>query len=388
MREHYLLIVDPRLHVPEELYLTISNVTPKEKGWYGLKLAYTTELGSIPIADIWDTMHSKKRFLYHESGLLDLHHPRYHWIRNIAKNRIDKRSSTITLSTLDIIRLSIFDEIRVDSQRDPDAAHFLEALQRFEVPKAPDLTGLMSDLRPYQEVGVHWLWFLYNHNLSGLLCDDMGLGKTHQAMALMAAIRNENPEKKLPFVVICPTSVIYHWEDKLNEYLPHLKVCTFYGSKRSIPEQYDILLTSYGIWRMESNKLKKIQFDLAVLDEIQMAKNESSRLHASLLSLDAQMKLGLTGTPIENYIEELKALFDIVLPNYMPGPTEFRELFVKPIEREKDENKKQLLNRFIKPFTLRRKKEEVFTDLPEKTEEVYHCGLMPEQETLYNEVLD
>jgi SNF2 family DNA or RNA helicase len=118
-----------------------------------------------------------------------------------------------------------------------------------------------------------------------------------------------------------------------------------------------------------------------------MAKNETSRLHSTLLHIDAQMRLGMTGTPIENYLRELKALFDITLPNYMPGPTLFKDLFVIPIEKEHDPKATAFLQKLIDPFVLRRKKEEVLQDLPPKTEEVYHCELLPEQQQLYTEVL-
>ena len=391
LEKQYRLTVDPRLFVPNKRRLTLAGAAERGRGWHSLKLAYRSDQGSVPVTDIWTAMHEKKRFLYHDAGLLDLYDKRYNWIRKIAKQNIDRRSKAVLLSTMEAIKLNVFDTLEVEAVKKSDAEeaiHFLEMLAAFEIPSPADITGLKSELRPYQVAGVDWLWFLYNQNLAGLLCDDMGLGKTHQAMALMAAVRNSKGGKGRPFLIICPTSVIYHWEDKLREHLPGFKVCTFHGSKRELESEYDVLLTSYGIWRLESRLLQKIAFEVAVLDEIQMAKNANSRLHGSLLRLDAEMRLGLTGTPIENYLQELKALFDIVLPNYMPGPTEFKEFFSKPIEKENNEERKQLLNRFINPFLLRRRKEEVLTDLPAKTEEVYHCGLMPEQEALYRDVLE
>ncbi|MGZ3732871.1 MAG: DEAD/DEAH box helicase, partial [Parachlamydiaceae bacterium] len=199
-------------------------------------------------------------------------------------------------------------------------------------------------------------------------------------------------EKKAPFhmLVVCPTSVIYHWQEKLAAYLPNARVYTFYGSNRSLDgfqNEYDILLTSYVICRIENKLLKQIPFELAVFDEIQLAKNHNSRLHATLLEINSKMRIGLTGTPIENHLRELKALFDIALPLYMPSETDYREFFVKPIEKEGDWSRKRLLSRMIKPFVMRRKKGDVLVDLPEKTEEVSHCDLSPMQVRLYNEVL-
>lgn len=384
LRKTYSIIIDPRLHLPENLHLILHSVKEKTRGNYTLKLDYKARSFEIPIPDLWDAIQEKRRFFFHHAGILDLKHPRYDWIRHLAKNRIDRRGNTVTLSAIELIKLNIFDPITVED-KSKEAEELLETLMHLKIPEEPDTTGHKSTLRPYQTAGLKWLWFLYTHNLSGLLCDEMGLGKTHQAMALMAAIKNQNPDAT--FIVICPTSVIYHWEDKLNEFLPNFTVQTYYGTNRSLKKRHDVLLTSYGIWRMDHTALKKQSFTLAILDEIQMAKNESSRLHSTLLQLKAEMRLGLTGTPIENYLRELKALFDLTLPNYMPGSTLFKELFITPIEKENDPKATLFLQKLIDPFILRRKKADVLKELPPKTEEVYHCALLPEQQQLYKEVI-
>lgn len=388
LRKMYSVAIDPRLHLPIDLKLVLMHVNDKDKGQYALKLAYQSRNHQISIPELWEALQHKKRYFFDHAGVLDLKHPRFDWIRHIARNKIDKRGNTVTLTSIELVKLNIFDPITVQTERQKDADkanELIQGLTHFETPHMPNTKGHNSTLRPYQASGLQWLWFLYTHHLSGLLCDDMGLGKTHQAMALMAAIKNQNPDAK--FLVLCPTSVIYHWQDKLKQFLPGFKICTYYGTDRNVNEPYDLLLSSYGIWRMDYKLLKKQRFELAVFDEIQMAKNETSRLHSTLLHIDAQMRLGMTGTPIENYLRELKALFDITLPNYMPGPTVFKDLFVTPIEKEHDPKATAFLQKFIDPFVLRRKKEDVLKDLPPKTEEVYHCALLPEQEQLYMEVL-
>lgn len=393
--------IDPRLLKPETLHLTaahISKAEEHEKGWYALKLNYQSERGLIPIASLWAAFKQKKRFFFSEAGLIDLEEKRFDWLRVLAKNRIDRRSNTLFLSTLELIRLNAFDEIEVSKEKRKEhqqSIEILKELTEFRIPEEPNVAGLSSQLRPYQQVGLRWLWFLYHHGLSGLLCDDMGLGKTHQAMALLASVINhihKDQEKgKHYFLIVCPTSVIFHWQEKLAAFLPNMRVCLFHGGKRNLGEfkkDYDILLTSYGIWRIEHEILSKVFFEIAIFDEIQVAKNAQSRVHSSLLAVDAKMRIGLTGTPIENHLRELKSLFDLVLPSYMPGETDYREFFVKPIEKEQDRKRRELLSRFIKPFVMRRKKEDVLLDLPEKTEEVSHCILLPDQEKLYIEVLE
>src|SRR3990167_4856083 len=215
----------------------------------------------------------------------------------------------------------------------------------------------------------------------------MGLGKTHQAMALMAAVTALKSEDK-KFLVVCPTSVIYHWEELLKKFLPALSVFVFYGqrrSERSLEGDYSVLLTSYGMVRTEKEKLSKVVFDLAIYDEIQQAKNARSQTHKALKSLCTSMGIGLTGTPIENRIIEIKALLDLVLPYYLPSDAQFKEHFVIPIEKESNVEKKQLLSNLIRPFILRRKKAEVLLELPEKTEEISYCDLSQEQAILYQE---
>jgi SNF2 family DNA or RNA helicase len=395
----YASNVDQRLIQPVSLVLeaaSISKTKVDDTDWYALDLHYKSERGIVPVPLIWNALKQKKKYLFHSAGCLSLSDKRYDWIKRLPKEQLDKESKMILLSTLELIRLHAFEEFGI-SPTAPDAEKstlLLKELLEFQLPEMPNLTGMHGTLRPYQKLGVHWLWFLYRHNLSGLLCDEMGLGKTHQAMALLSAIVNahqtENWKHHPHFLVICPTSVIYHWKEKLEEYFPDLRICTYYGLNRSMEEfhkEYDLLLTSYGIWRLEHEELCKIPFEVAIYDEIQIAKNQNSRIHTSLLATNSKMRVGLTGTPIENYLRELKALFDLVLPSYMPNDKDFREIFIKPIERGDSLVHRNLLKRFTTPFMLRRKKVDVLPDLPEKTEEISHCELSSDQQMLYTQTL-
>jgi superfamily II DNA or RNA helicase len=386
----YIIEMDPRLVKPENLQLKIRKILPSKRKrgqeWL-VDLAYSSELGTIDIFSIWDAFQEKKRHLFSPAGLLYLKEPRFNWIRQLQKRRLDRKRGLIRLNTLEWIRLTVFEPFEEPS--DPDTRKFLNELNRLETDRLLDLSRLKAKLRPYQEQGLQWLWFLYCHGLSGLLCDDMGLGKTHQAMALLAAVINEDEDKTNKYLVVCPTSVIYHWQEQLKRFLPDLRVCTYYGLERTLTdfdENYDLLLTSYGILRTGREDLRTIRFEVAIFDEIQIAKNHNSQTHKVLRSIDAQMRLGLTGTPIENRIRELKSLIDIVLPSYMPSDLVFRDIFVNPIEKHRDEEKRALLGKLVKPFILRRKKSEVLTDLPEKIEEIAYCDLSTEQQELYSEV--
>lgn len=373
-----VLELDPRLKSVASMQLVVDEIARDDNG-YVLKASYQTDGGSVAIQEIYGALKKRERFLFSSAGLIDTHQARFQWMREVPIG------NPIRLSPLDLIRLSAFDPPKVLKGQ-----HLLNELLSSKTVSLPDLSLLKSRLRPYQELGVQWLWFLYQNGLSGLLCDDMGLGKTHQSMALIAAARSAQRRKR-PFLIVCPTSVIYHWEDKLKEFLPHLTVRTFHGTGRSMEgfhQEDDLLLTSYGIWRREAHTLSAISFDVAIFDEIQAAKNQKSRIHASLKDVKAHVKIGLTGTPIENKLRELKSLFDLILPGYMMQEKAFRDFFVIPIERERSQRRRELFTRFIKPFILRRRKEEVLFDLPEKVEQIAHCELSSDQKLLYGGVLE
>ncbi len=388
----FILKIDRRLKRALHLNLRLKHIEHDTdsplKDW-DLNLSYESEWGEVSLAEIKEALDRNQSYVITDAGLIFLKDPRFNWLRTLDKGRLQQEEERVHLSTLEWIRLRTFEEIKMPHGRDPSAGkmgHLLEQLDQFQTDSMFSLKGLQSTLRPYQEVGVKWLWFLYVYGLSGLLCDDMGLGKTHQAMALLAAVKNAQLGKKKRYFVVCPTSVIYHWEELLNKFLPDFRVIVFYGTQRSLTPlkgKADIVLTSYGVLRSEKKNLKKIPFELAIFDELQVAKNIQSQTHKALTEIRARTKVGLTGTPIENRILELKALFEVILPGYLPPTSEYRQLFVNPIEKFQDKEKERLLRRLIHPFVMRRKKTEVLDDLPEKIEEIAHCTLSDEQAKLY-----
>lgn len=389
--KNHIQTLDPALMTPHKADLSLHYLA--RSGTSGLKaqLFYHTEFGQVAVTDLLEAIEHRRRYCFTQAGLIDLHAEPFQWMRQ-QKNQFFPEAKTVELSTMEFIRLDATNSLLGPPEGGVTAQvtqNLLKELREFSSHEIPSIKGLKSELRLYQQTGLHWLWFLYKNGLSGLLCDDMGLGKTHQAMALIAAALNHKKEEKKRFLVVCPTSVIYHWQDKLEMFLPHLKVHTFHGLKRSLKKmpQEGVILTSYGILRMEQKALEAIPFEIAIFDELQVAKNPRSRVHEALKRINAHMRIGLTGTPIENSLRELKALFDIVLPGYMPLESRYRELFIQPIERDQSEEKKALLSLLIRPFVLRRRKTEVLKELPEKSEDKSYCDLSEEQITLYRETL-
>lgn len=397
----YIREISPELTEPVSLQLVTDFIAQPEgdtSGWYLAKLHYRSPSGKIAATLLYKTLKEHMPFLFSPIGLIDLKSEAFLWLKKLSSDQVDMQEETIRFNALELMRLHAMHHLALVESSSPadderSRATFAKLLE-LASPDIPHTEGLASHLRPYQVVGVRWLWFLYRELLSGLLCDEMGLGKTHQAMALITAVQyfahKHAKTKQCYFLVVCPTSVIYHWEEKIRAYLPHMRLYTYFGPKRSLEQffkNHEILLTSYGTLRNDISHLSHIHFEVAVLDEIQIAKNHYSRVHAAIREIHAKMKLGLTGTPIENHLRELKSLMDLILPSYMPSENEYREMFVRPIEKGVDTRRTALLHRLIHPFVLRRKKQDVLKDLPEKTEEVSTCQLTAEQYHLYSELL-
>ncbi|MCH9621306.1 MAG: hypothetical protein S4CHLAM20_07250 [Chlamydiia bacterium] len=391
----YILHLDTRLVVPSKLSLRLKYLE-KVEGTWRMQFTFNSSLGEVNAVDIYTAYMHFSPFLLSEAGMLILKDERFHWLMRLPNEKVNVEKNMIELSTLDWIKLTVTEDVYLPaSSEDPIQDALLKMLKNLNADtysEMPSIKGLKSTLRPYQEVGVKWLWFLYSFGLpGGFLCDDMGLGKTHQSMALFAALMNKKKKtEREKCLVVCPTSVIYHWEELLENFLDKGKVLFYHGPFRNNKElkkkSYDIILTTYGIVRSDKEIFQKMDFEIAIYDEIQVAKNQKSQIHQTLKKMNTKMNLALTGTPIENSLSELKSLFDIILPKYLPADSEFREKFVIPIEKDRNIEANKFLAALIKPFVLRRKKQEVLEDLPEKIEEISISELLPKQRELYNQV--
>lgn len=250
--------------------------------------------------------------------------------------------------------------------------------------------GVHAEYREYQAKGFSWLWFLYQYGLNGILADDMGLGKTLQALALIQKAKEK--DKQAPNLVICPTSVVFNWESEIQKFAPSLKCLKLSGVERKELfkdiKKYDVIITSYALIRRDIEKLKKHEFRYVILDESQNIKNAESITAQSVKKLNSKHKLALSGTPIENRLEELWSVFDFLMPGFMFTQSEFNYRYVTPIVEREDKVVGKRLKSQIYPFILRRMKRDVAKDLPDKVENIAYCELTPEQKDFYLEVLD
>ena len=243
------------------------------------------------------------------------------------------------------------------------------------VPQRPAPEGLNAELREYQRAGFLWLAWLRDRGFGGVLADDMGLGKTIQALTLLL---DEHKKDGPPSLVIAPTSVIYAWEEEAHRFTPELKVCVFHGPNRPSvpPEDADIIITSYGLLRHASDAFSR-PWRAVVLDEAQRIKNPESHVARIARSLNARFRFALTGTPLENRLLELWSIFECLMPGFFGPRAAFRRRYSIPIERDRDEEALERLQRRIRPFVLRRLKGEVAKELPPRQEVVLYWSLAP-----------
>ncbi|MFO0634558.1 MAG: DEAD/DEAH box helicase [Nannocystaceae bacterium] len=255
--------------------------------------------------------------------------------------------------------------------------------------KAPrKAKALGAKLREYQKSGFAWLWQLHENRMTGVLADDMGLGKTVQALALLTKAKEE--EGNAPTLIVCPTSVLLVWKQEVAKWAPSLSLLVWHGPERMenarLLKKTDVVVTSYALLRRDIDELSKIRFRYVILDEAQYIKNWTTSTAKSAKQLKSDHRLAMSGTPVENHLIDLWAIFDFLAPGFLGKLTDFQKNYVKPIEDGDTRVLEQLRTR-VRPFVMRRKKEDVASELPAKTEQVIYCHFGRTQLGLYNRIL-
>ena len=266
----------------------------------------------------------------------------------------------------------------------------LEKLRAFEaVADQPMPAGFRGTLRPYQKAGYDWLHFVQDYHFGGCLADDMGLGKSVQTLALLLQRKETGVAAGAASLLVMPTSLVYNWLGEAQKFTPSLRVLVYTGTYREKDvaqfRDYDLVLTSYGIVRLDVELLKTYRFDYVILDESQAIKNPGSTTSQAVRELHSRHRLILTGTPVENSTMDLWSQMSFINPGLLGTQNFFRKEFLKPIEKHKDEGKTRRLHALIKPFILRRHKAQVATELPAKIENLSYCPMTEEQQQCYEE---
>ncbi len=256
------------------------------------------------------------------------------------------------------------------------------------LPKVKIPEKVTASLRDYQAEGFHWLQFLVENSLHGILADDMGLGKTVQALTHLAAEATKLPGK--PSIVIAPTSVITNWAAEAEKFTPHLKVVLLQGKERSASyrqiSKADVVLTSYPLLTRDFDILSKQDWHLCILDEAQYIKNSKAIVAKNVCQLRTCHRLCLSGTPLENHLGELWSLMRFLMPGFLGDESSFNSNLRRPIERDRSRDAQLALNRRVSPLILRRTKDQVAKELPPKTELFHSINLSKKQTDLYESV--
>ncbi|KMK74756.1 DEAD/DEAH box helicase [Alkalihalobacillus pseudalcaliphilus] len=288
------------------------------------------------------------------------------------------------------------EEIDFEIQWDRSMTDQLVSLYQNKAENIPIPDALRGSLRPYQLEGASWLYHLRRAGFGACLADDMGLGKSIQTIAyILHVLKQQEEHSRQPFLLICPTSLLFNWQIECDNFAPDLKVFIHHGASRlpiddSHWDEYDLILTSYQMAVRDQELLSDYSWNGLILDEAQHIKNIETKQRRTIKAIHAKHRIALTGTPIENKLRELWSLIDVLIPGLLGRHYQFQRDFIQPIERNQNEEKLKQLQHLIFPFILRRKKSDEYLQLglPLKTETTHRVPLSVEQAMLYQMIVD
>jgi len=311
-------------------------------------------------------------------------------VYRVSDTRGKEESAVVNVPRLRILDWMELRKSGVTITLSPEDEEVVKRLLNFEsIETRPLPKSLLATLRPYQRTGYDWLAFLYEHCFGACLADDMGLGKTVQVIAFLAGIKEGLVRvpagvERLPHLIVVPPSLVFNWEHELAKFYPGLRLHLYTGAERvDIFDDSDVVLTTYGTVRRDIDKLKNRQFHVAIFDEAQAVKNIYADTTGAVRQLNAQFKISVTGTPVENHLGEYYSIVDLAVPGLLGEYAAFKPLIKSGISVDLD-----VIIKRTRPFVLRRTKEAVLTDLPAKTETDIYLDLTEDQKALYQKTVE
>ncbi len=386
--------VDYRLSEADPL-IRVSATDSGERDWFDLGVHVSIDGEDVPFVDLFVALARGETHLLLDSGTyFGIQRPEYETLRRLIEEArgLSDREGPPRLSRYQVSLWEDFAALGVvESQSERWAAAVAGLAEDADDAARPAVpAGLDAELRPYQVDGYHWLTFLWEHELGGVLADDMGLGKTLQTLAAVAWAK-EQGRLEHPVLVVAPTSVVPNWAREVARFTPGLRVATVEETRSrrgtELAEHVagaDVVVTSYALFRIEFEAYEAVPWSALVLDEAQFVKNHQAKTYQCARRLAAPVKVAITGTPLENSLMDLWAMLSIVAPGLFPNPTRFTDAYRNPIEREGDAEKLATLRRRIRPLMRRRTKEQVAAELPPKLEHVLQVELNPRHRTIYD----
>lgn len=355
--------------------------------WFDAKVNIAFGNQQITVADVKKALANNQQFVQLGDGTLGILPE--DWLKKYALLfRVGEgKADSLKLSRY---HLGVVDELyanRDQEELELQLEEKYEQLRQFDqIKQIEPPTSLHAVLRPYQVSGYQWLNYLKEVSWGGILADDMGLGKTVQALSYLEHFKNQ--EGKLRAIVICPTTLIYNWENEIKKFTPSLRHRIHHGPqrvrKKEELEQFDVLITTYGTLRSDIKILSTLQLDYAILDESQAIKNPASKVTRAAQLLQAKHRLCMSGTPLQNNTFDIYAQMNFLNPGMLGSVEFFRQEFAIPIDKLGEPDRKEHLRKLLYPFILRRTKEQVAKDLPEKQEMVVFCEMEQEQRDIYD----
>jgi superfamily II DNA or RNA helicase len=354
--------------------------------WFDARVDIVFGDQKVTIADVKKALGNRQQFVPLHDGTLGVLPEE--WIKKYSLLfRVGEgKSNQLRLSKY---HMSVIDELYENRNEEELIIRLeekYEQLREFNrIREVPPPEHLEPILRPYQVHGFHWLNYLQEVNWGGILADDMGLGKTIQALSFLQHFRDEN--SRLSALVVCPTTLMFNWENEIKKFTPTLTYHIHHGGDRTRNKealsQYNVIITTYGTLRSDIKLLLELNFDYAVLDESQAIKNPGSKVTKAACLLQARHRLCMSGTPLQNNTFDIFAQMNFLNPGMLGSLEFFRQEFAVPIDKFGEQDRKEHLRKLLYPFILRRTKEQVAKDLPDKTETILFCEMEDEQRKVY-----
>jgi non-specific serine/threonine protein kinase len=355
--------------------------------WFDAKVKIAFGDQEVTIAEVKKALQNQHSFVQLQDGTLGILPEewikKYSLLFRMGENKQEKlRLSKYHISVIDELY-----ENRDETELEIELEEKYERLREFKRIKevAPPVT-LKEVLRPYQASGLNWLHFLSEVGWGGILADDMGLGKTIQALSFLQLLKNK--QSTLFSLVVCPTTLMYNWENEIRKFAPSLTYHIHHGPLRKRkPEEfntYQVIITTYGTLRSDIRLFSEMNFDSIILDESQAIKNPQSKVAKAAGLLKGKHRLCMSGTPLQNNTFDIYAQMNFLNPGMLGSIEHFRNDFATPIDKFGEQEQKEHLRRLLFPFILRRTKEQVARDLPEKTETVLFCEMEAAQRKIYD----
>lgn len=378
-------------------HIRITTVESDRTDWFDLGFEITIDGQMIPFSNLFSALsRGEEKLLLIDGTFLSLEHAAFTDLKAMLARAGDLpewEPDRPRISTYQVHFWEEFEDLAdetVEAQAWRDTVASLRNIE--EITSTPVPLGLKAELREYQRVGFDWLAFLHRNDLGGILADDMGLGKTLQTLTLITHAVEAGGSA--PFLIIAPTSVVSTWVSEAARFTPDLTITaiTRTSRKRRIPlsevaQGADVVVTSYAIARLDAEEFHAQPWAGLILDEAQFVKNPRTRLHQVIGEIQAPFRLAITGTPMENSLTDLWSIMSIATPGLFPSPRKFREEFVRPIEKGDDPERLAQLRRMVRPFMLRRTKEQVAPELPPKQEQLLEVDLSAGHRKLYDAIL-